>query len=90
MVNDMINGYKVYMSSHLNQNTTKGSVTDGTSQLMFGNFKNLMVANWSGVDLLIDPYTLGGTSEVKVIANKWMDLGARQPKAFATISDGIE
>ena len=90
MVNDMINGYKVYMSSHLNQNTTKGSVTSGTSQLMFGNFKNLMVANWSGVDLLIDPYTLGGSSEVKVIANKWMDLGARQPKAFATISDGIE
>jgi HK97 family phage major capsid protein len=90
MVNDMINGYKVYMSSHLNQNTTKGSVTDGTSQLMFGNFKNLMVCNWSGADLLIDPYTLGGSSEVKVIANKWMDLGARQPKAFATISDGIE
>ncbi len=90
MVNDMINGYKVYMSSHLNQNVTKGSVTAGTSQLMFGNFKNLMVANWSGVDLLIDPYTLGGNSEVKVIANKWMDLGARQPKAFATISDGIE
>tara|TARA_R110002167_G_scaffold6262_2_gene28601 strand:+ start:325 stop:1620 length:1296 start_codon:yes stop_codon:yes gene_type:complete len=90
MVNDMINGYKVYMSSHLNQNTTKGNVADGTSQLMFGNFKNLMVANWSGVDLLIDPYTLGGSSEVKVIANKWMDLGARQPKAFATISDGIE
>lgn len=90
MVNDMINGYKVYMSSHLNQNVTKGSVTDGTSQLMFGNFKNLMVCNWSGADLLIDPYTLGGSSEVKVIANKWMDLGARQPKAFATISDGIE
>lgn len=90
MVNDMINGYKVYMSSHLNQNQDKGSVTAGTSQLMFGNFKNLMVCNWSGADLLIDPYTLGGTSEVKVIANKWMDLGARQPKAFATISDGIE
>ena len=90
MVNDMINGYKVYMSSHLNQNVTKGSVDSGTSQLMFGNFKNLMVCNWSGADLLIDPYTLGGSSEVKVIANKWMDLGARQPKAFATISDGIE
>ena len=90
MVNDMINGYKVYMSSHLTQNVTKGSVTNGTSQLMFGNFKNLMVCNWSGADLLIDPYTLGGSSEVKVIANKWMDLGARQPKAFATISDGIE
>ena len=90
MVNDMINGYKVYMSSHLNQNVTKGTTTTGTSQLMFGNFKNLMVANWSGVDLLIDPYTLGSSSEVKVIANKWMDLGARQPKAFATISDGIE
>lgn len=90
MVNDMINGYKVYMSSHLTQNVTSGTSTSNTSQLMFGNFKNLMVCNWSGADLLIDPYTLGGSSEVKVIANKWMDLGARQPKAFATISNGIE
>ncbi len=90
MVNDFINGYKVYMSSHLNQNVTKGTTTTGTSQLMFGNFSNLLISRWSGVDLLIDPYTLGGNSEVKVIANQWMDLGARQPKAFATISDGIE
>ena len=90
MVNDMLQGYKVYMSTHLNQNVTKGSTTSGTGQLLFGNFSNLLVARWSGVDLLIDPYTLGGNSEVKVIANQWMDLGARQPKAFATISDGIE
>ena len=90
MVNDMLQGYKVYMSTHLNQNVTKGTTTSGTGQLLFGNFSNLLLARWSGVDLLIDPYTLGSSSEVKVIANQWMDLGARQPKAFATISDGIE
>ena len=90
MVNDMLQGYKVYMSTHLNQNVTKGSSTSNTSQLLFGNFSNLLISRWSGVDILIDPYTLGSSSEVKVIANQWMDLGARQPKAFATISDGIE
>jgi HK97 family phage major capsid protein len=89
MVNDTIAGYKVYMSSHLNQGVTKGSSTSNTGQVLFGNFANLLVARWTGVDLLIDQYTLGGTSEVKVIANQWMDVGVRHPKAFATISDAI-
>jgi len=89
MVNDMIAGYNVHMSTHLNQGVTKGSSTSNTGQVLFGDFKNLMVCRWTGVDLLVDGYTLGASAEVKVIANQWMDVGVRHPKAFATISDAI-
>jgi len=89
MVNDMIAGYNVHMSTHLEQGNDKGSSTGNTGQVLFGDFSNLLVCRWTGVDLLVDPYTLGGSSEVKVIANQWMDVGVRHPKAFATISDAI-
>jgi HK97 family phage major capsid protein len=89
MVNDTIQGYAVEMTSHLLQGVTKGSSTSNTGQLLFGDFSNILVCRWTGQDLLIDPYTLGGSSQVKVIANQWLDVALRNPLHFARIDDGI-
>lgn len=89
MMNDLIMGYGVEMSTHLNQNVTKGTSTSNTGQMLFGDFSNLLVCRWTGADLLIDPYTLGGSSQVKVIANQWLDVACRHGQHFATIDDAI-
>ena len=90
MVNDFIMGYPVLMSAHLTQNGDKGSASGTISQMLFGDFKNLMVCRWTGMDVLVDPYSLGGSSQVKVIANQWLDTAVRNPLLFSRIDDAIQ
>ncbi|MBK8853068.1 MAG: phage major capsid protein [Saprospiraceae bacterium] len=50
---------------------------------IFGDFSNVVIGNWGGVDIVIDPYVRAEYGQVRVIINSYWDVALKQPKAFA-------
>jgi HK97 family phage major capsid protein len=74
-------------------NTVNGYMTGVSNQVVdgdviFGNWADLMIGMWSGIDLLVDPYTGGVAGTVRVIAHQDVDVAVRHPESFALGNDG--
>ena len=67
-----INGYPVNISNQLQQN-----------DVFFGNFSDLLVGFWSGIDLIVDPYTQSAKGQVLFTAFQDFDVAARRADSFA-------
>lgn len=67
---------------------TKGSGT-GLSPIIAGIFNQIIMAYWSGVDILIDPYTASSSGTVRIVALQDMDIQVRHPEAFAVAVDMV-
>jgi hypothetical protein len=53
------------------------------TEILFGDFTDLAVAYWGGIDVLVDPYTRGHAGLVRVIANAHVDAAARRTGSFS-------
>lgn len=52
---------------------------------VYGDFSNLAIGVWnSGVDLTVDPFTLAGENQIKLVANFYVDAKILRPEAFTT------
>ena len=58
-------------------------ISELCSGLTFGAWRQLMLAYWSGLDILADPYTNGSAGTVNFYALQDLDVGVRLPSAFA-------
>jgi HK97 family phage major capsid protein len=85
MANTLL-GYNAQVSTQVPSNLTKGSGTN-LHAMLFGDFSKLVLGNWAGLDIVIDPYTLATQAMVKVTVNSWWDIMVRYPKAFSAIKD---
>jgi HK97 family phage major capsid protein len=68
---DEINGYPVTVSNQLENNDA-----------LFGDFSQLIMAMWSGLDLTVDPYAGATAGTVRIIALQDVDFAVKQPGAF--------
>ncbi len=84
-----INGYPVAMTNTLPGNLTKGTSSEICSASIFGNWEELLIGMWGGLDVVVDEYTLAKTGEVQVTQNMFADVGVRYPKAFAYWKDAL-
>ena len=57
-------------------------VSELCSQLTFGAWRQLMIAYWSGLDLLTDPYSNGSSGTINFYDLQDVDVGVRLPTAF--------
>ena len=79
-------GLPIMMSTNVPSDLDKGSSTD-LHAMIFGNFAELALHQWSGVDLVLDAVSQAHKAQVRVIANIWTDWCITRPKAFAAIKD---
>lgn len=82
-----LNGYPCFMSSFVPSNLTKGNASGICSALILGDWSNLFIGEWGGLDLVVDPYTRAGYGEVVMTINAWNDVAIAQPKCFSVIRD---
>lgn len=83
-----VNGYRALVSSVVRNDLTKGTGTN-LSAIFFGNWEELILALWSGVDVLVDPFTASTTGTVRVVAFQDVDVGLRHPASFSMMVDAI-
>lgn len=81
-----VNGYRALTTTQLPSNLTKGSGTN-LHAAIFGNWADLIIGQWGGVDLLINPYTKGKEAIVEVIINSFWDVAVRHPQSFTICNE---
>ena len=72
----------------LPNNLTKGTGSN-LSPLIYGVWNQMIFAYWSGVDILVDPYTGSNTGTIRIVALQDMDIQVRHNEAFSVIVDMI-
>jgi HK97 family phage major capsid protein len=55
-------------------------ITDG--QMFFGNFSDLMVGEWGGYDLMVDPFTGATAGNVRILIFHSCDIAVRHAESF--------
>ncbi|MEO7066261.1 MAG: phage major capsid protein [Rhodanobacter sp.] len=86
--NTPLNGYQAGVTNAVPGNGTKSTGTN-LSTIIFGNFADLIVGLWGGLDLQVDPYSAGDTGSVVVRAFQSADICVRHPESFAAMTDAI-
>ena len=81
-----LNGYPMDWSNLVPSDLTKGTGTK-LSALIFGNWEDLVIASWGGLDIVIDPFSKSLEAEIVMTLNAWNDVKVVEPKSVAVISD---
>jgi HK97 family phage major capsid protein len=81
-------GRRMVVSSNVPANGTKGSGID-LSTVIYGNFNDLMIAQWGALEVLVDPYSDFATGTVGVRALQSIDIGVRHAESFAAMTDAV-
>lgn len=72
MQNGEIDGTKVYATS---------SIAD--KYIAYGDFSNLVIGQWGGIDLVVDQYTVAKEGCVRLVINCYFDAVVTRPEAIA-------
>lgn len=73
---ETVNGYSARSTNQVPSN-----------KVIFGQFGQVMIGEWAGTDIVVDPYSLATTGQVKITIQKLMDIVVRQGKAFSVSTD---
>ena len=84
-----LNGYPAYVTNQVSSTLTKGSASGTCSAIFYGNWADLIIGMWGGVDILADPYTNSTSGTVRVVALSDVDLGVRHAESFAAMLDAL-
>lgn len=72
-----MNGYRTIVSNQV-----------ASGDLYFGDFSQLLVGMFGGLDIVVDPYTASTSGTVRVVALQSCDVAVRHATAFCLGNDG--
>jgi HK97 family phage major capsid protein len=72
MEGNEVNGYRGVLSNQVASN-----------DLWFGNFADLIIGYFSGLDIMVDPFTNSTSGTVRVVAMQDVDIAVRHPESFS-------
>lgn len=58
-----------------------------SDRVIFGNWADLILASWAGVDVVVDPYSLKRSGQIEITITNWADIAVRNAGSFAASSD---
>jgi len=70
-------------------NLTKGTASGICSAIIFGNFADLIIGMWGGLDLMVDPYSNSTSGTVRVVALQDVDVAVRNAVSFSAMKDAL-
>ena len=73
--NNQVNGYPVVVSNQLTANN-----------YVFGNFNDLLIGFFGGLDIVVDPFTNSTSGTVRVVALQSVDVAVRHAVSFCNAS----
>jgi HK97 family phage major capsid protein/HK97 family phage prohead protease len=68
---DTINGYAVDVTNQI-----------AAGDVWFGNWANFIVAMWSGLDMMVDPYSLSASGGTRIVVFQDVDMNIRHTQSF--------
>jgi len=84
-----LNGYQAEVTNAVPSNLVKGSSGAVCSAIIFGNFNDLIMGMWGGLELMVNPYTNAANGGVLVHAFQDVDLAVRNVESFSAMKDAL-
>ena len=84
--NDLF-GYRVVQTNNVPSTLSKGTSSSVCSAFIFGNFADLIIGQWGGTDVLVDPYTGSGSGTIRVVVFADVDIAVRHAQSFSATQD---
>lgn len=75
----ILNGYTVDFSNAVETDENDAHV------MVFGNWNDLVIGEWGGFDVVVDPFTEATSAQVIITINSWNDALIAEPKSFAVL-----
>lgn len=80
--NDMVGTFRARWTTQL-----LTSATPVANMVIFGDFSQVLLLEWAGRDVVVDPYAYKKEGNVEVTISRLMDVVIRRAKSFAISSD---
>jgi HK97 family phage major capsid protein len=77
------------VSNQVPSTLTKGSSSGVCSAIAYGNWADLLIGMWGGLDVMLDPYTGATAGTKRVVALQDVDVTVRYPVSFAAMLDAL-
>lgn len=74
--NNTVNGYRAEVSEQV-----------PSDKVIFGNWAELIIADWEGLDVVVNPYSLDLENQIRVTINLHCDIGIRHEESFCRSTD---
>ena len=86
---DVIDGYQTVLTNNIPSNLTKGTSSGVCSTLIFGDFSQVVTAQFGGLLLSIDDVSSAQrrNGQYGITMNMYVDSGVKQPGALGSIND---
>lgn len=84
-----LNGYRAAVTNAVPSNLDKGTSTDVCSAIIFGNFADLIIGMWGGLDLTVDPYSNSTSGTVRIVTLQDVDVAVRHALSFSAMKDAL-
>jgi HK97 family phage major capsid protein len=81
-------GYPAFVTTNLRNTLTK-STGSALSEMLFGNFSELFIGTWGGLDIIVDPYTASTLGNVRFVGFQSCDVGLRHVGSFSASNEVI-
>lgn len=85
----MVNGYQPLITNGVPSNLVKGSSSATLSAIIFGNFIDLVMAQWSGIEFIVDEVTQAVPGLIRLHAAVYYDGAVQRPASFAAMKDAV-
>lgn len=76
MNNSPVNGYNAEVSNQI-----------AGDLVFFGDWSQLLLGFWGGIDLIVDEITLAGNAQIQIYGNAFFDVAVRHPESFTVSTD---
>lgn len=83
-----LNGYRAFVTNQVRSDLTKGTASTA-SAIFFGNWEEGIVAIWSDLEIVVDPYTQANAGVVRLVALAFADFQVRHPESFSVMKDAL-
>jgi len=81
--NNVMNGYPVHVTNHVAKELQTGTDEFG---VIYANWKDFVIAQWGGVDLIVDPYTVATEGQVRIVVNAYFDAKFKRSVSYSVAS----
>jgi len=82
-----VNGYPCAITTQMPSDLTK--TASNLSAIIFGNWRDMLIGNWGGIDLIVDPYSLATQGMIRITINTYWDMVLRHGQSFAYSNEVI-
>lgn len=89
IMNDLasgILGFPVYATTNMPSDLTKGSGS-ALNAMIFGNWADLIICEWSTIDVMVDPYSLSTAGSTRIVCFYDVDVVVRHAESFSECNE---